>query len=257
MLRKALYASMFVVCGMVGGSAIAKPVKSVKTLVSAPYNGKKISKSGCTWANEGDITEAFNKFRNGNLLTKCNSQFPLERELFEKALSCLTDNDYFEVRSNPLVSRIAVMKVVLNRAKSGEFPKTICGVVYERYGRNHHRCQFSWVCHRNKSVREHDEYKLARDIARFVLLYNGSIADLTKGALYFHDNDVRKPQFTNNDRNLRRVYLRPHYFYYDKNKQPSSPPTQVAELPDIPELPPPATNPVFDLMGLLQSIIPK
>ena len=59
MLRKALYASMFVVCGMVGGSAIAKPVKTVKTLVSAPYNGKKISKSGCTWANEGDITEAF------------------------------------------------------------------------------------------------------------------------------------------------------------------------------------------------------
>lgn len=51
---------------------------------------------------------------------------------------CLASAVYFEARSEPLQGQLAVAEVVLNRAASGQYPATLCGVVVQP-------AQFSFV----------------------------------------------------------------------------------------------------------------
>jgi len=51
---------------------------------------------------------------------------------------CLANAVYFEARGEPLEGQLAVAEVVLNRAASGRYPATICGVVVQP-------AQFSFV----------------------------------------------------------------------------------------------------------------
>ena len=53
-------------------------------------------------------------------------------------LECLAGAIYFESKSESLKGQLAVGHVVANRAKSGRFPSSYCGVVYQR-------SQFSFV----------------------------------------------------------------------------------------------------------------
>jgi spore germination cell wall hydrolase CwlJ-like protein len=58
---------------------------------------------------------------------------------------CLADAIYFEARGESREGQIAVAQVVLNRVKNPNYPKSICGVVYQGDD-NLHRCQFSFAC---------------------------------------------------------------------------------------------------------------
>ena len=51
---------------------------------------------------------------------------------------CLAGAVYFEAKGEPLEGQLAVADVVLNRARSGKYPPTICGVVTQK-------SQFSFV----------------------------------------------------------------------------------------------------------------
>ncbi len=51
---------------------------------------------------------------------------------------CLAGAIYFESKGEPLDGQLAVAKTIINRAKSGRFPGSICGVVFQR-------SQFSFV----------------------------------------------------------------------------------------------------------------
>ena len=51
---------------------------------------------------------------------------------------CLAGAVYFESKGEPLQGQLAVAEVILNRASSGKFPSTICGVVKQK-------SQFSFV----------------------------------------------------------------------------------------------------------------
>ncbi len=51
---------------------------------------------------------------------------------------CLAGAVYFESKGEPLSGQLAVAEVILNRTKSGRFPSSICGVVFQR-------SQFSFV----------------------------------------------------------------------------------------------------------------
>ena len=55
-----------------------------------------------------------------------------------RELECLAGAIYFESKSEPLKGQLAVGHVIANRAASGRFPSTYCGVVYQR-------SQFSFV----------------------------------------------------------------------------------------------------------------
>lgn len=58
-------------------------------------------------------------------------------DLDEEA-TCLATAVYFESKGEPLEGQLAVAQVVMNRAVSGRFPTTLCGVVKQR-------AQFSFV----------------------------------------------------------------------------------------------------------------
>src|SRR5579871_5378305 len=63
-------------------------------------------------------------------------------------LVCLALNDYYEARSEEIAGRLAVARVVLNRAMDPRFPSNICDVVKQRKSsmKGASVCQFSWVC---------------------------------------------------------------------------------------------------------------
>lgn len=59
------------------------------------------------------------------------------------AIDCLTQAIYYEARSESEEGQAAVAEVILNRARSGRYPREICDVVYQRNART---CQFSYTC---------------------------------------------------------------------------------------------------------------
>jgi spore germination cell wall hydrolase CwlJ-like protein len=114
----------------------------------------------------------------------------LQGEHGARERKCLAEAVYFESRSEPEDGQAAVAQVVLNRATSGLYPASICGVVYQN--RSHYRaCQFSFACE-GKSLRitEPDAWARAVRIANEVIDGKTYLADVG-GATHYHANYVR------------------------------------------------------------------
>lgn len=93
-------------------------------------------------------------------------------------LRCLAGAVYFESRGESLAGQLAVAHVVINRAKSGRFPKSLCGVV-------HQPSQFSFVRGgRMPAVRQGTQWNNAVAIAQ--IAREGSWKNQAPGALFFH-----------------------------------------------------------------------
>ena len=93
-------------------------------------------------------------------------------------LRCLAGAVYFESRGESLAGQLAVAHVVINRAKSGRFPKSLCGVV-------HQPSQFSFVRGgRMPAVRAGAQWNNAVAIAQ--IARDGSWKNQAPGALFFH-----------------------------------------------------------------------
>ncbi|WP_439567116.1 cell wall hydrolase [Sphingopyxis sp.] len=93
-------------------------------------------------------------------------------------LRCLAGAVYFESRGESLPGQLAVAHVVINRAQSGRFPKSLCGVV-------HQKSQFSFVRGgRMPAVREGTQWANAIAIAQ--IARDGSWKNHAPGALFFH-----------------------------------------------------------------------
>jgi hypothetical protein len=83
-----------------------------------------------------------------------------------KAEKCLAEAVYFEARGEAVRGQIAVAQVVLNRAFSGYYPTTVCGVVYQNANRRL-ACQFTFACDGiPEVVREPDMWVRAKKIAK-------------------------------------------------------------------------------------------
>ena len=106
------------------------------------------------------------------------------------AEKCLAEAIYFEARGEAVPGQIAVAQVVLNRAFSGFYPTTVCGVVYQNA---HHRlaCQFTFACDGSPEViREPEAWERAKKIAALVL--DGTLWLLEVGkATHYHAYWVR------------------------------------------------------------------
>lgn len=50
----------------------------------------------------------------------------------DDAVRCLAGAVYFESKGEPLAGQLAVANVIINRSKSGRFPKDVCSVVTQR-----------------------------------------------------------------------------------------------------------------------------
>ena len=108
------------------------------------------------------------------------------KKISEKELTCLAKNIAFEAPDESYEGKLAVATVTMNRVKSRSFPKTVCGVVYQRNPRG---CQFSWTCG-PRGMLEKNIYAESRKIAREVLTRNVRLVSI-KNALYFHNTSVQ------------------------------------------------------------------
>ena len=111
---------------------------------------------------------------------------------------CLAKNIYFEAGNQPLIGKVAVSHVVLNRVDSSLYPDTICDVVYQSRWRINWKgeevpvrnmCQFSWFCD-GKSDEPVDSKTWIESmlIARRVI--EGEWSDVTEGATHYHADSV-------------------------------------------------------------------
>lgn len=64
---------------------------------------------------------------------------------FASATDCLASALYYEARHEPLDGQRAVAQVVLNRLRHPQYPKTVCGVVFQGSERAT-GCQFTFTC---------------------------------------------------------------------------------------------------------------
>jgi len=97
-------------------------------------------------------------------------------------LQCMAGAIYFESKGEPLSGQLAVAEVILNRTKSGRFPKSVCSVVTQRG-------QFSFVRGgRVPAIAPNKQYRTAVAVAR-VALADAWDSPAT-GAMYFHARRV-------------------------------------------------------------------
>jgi cell wall hydrolase len=93
----------------------------------------------------------------------------LDEKSRAKSEKCLAEAVYFEARGEAVRGQIAVAQVILNRAFSGKYPDTVCGVVYQNKHR-HLACQFTFACDGHPDViREPDMWERAQKIAKAML----------------------------------------------------------------------------------------
>ncbi len=123
--------------------------------------------------------------------------------------NCLARAVYFESRSESDLGQLAVAKVVLNRVKNPDFPKTICGVVYQGSG-SRNSCQFSFACDGlPDDVKSPDAWAHAKSIAQRAISNDPSVAMLGN-AVNYHADYVT-PKWSRTMRRLTRIG---HHIFY-------------------------------------------
>ncbi len=116
---------------------------------------------------------------------------------------CLATAVYFESMGEPLEGQLAVANVVINRAKSGRYPTSWCGVVKQK-------AQFSFVRAGRFPRIDYgcDAWAKAQAIARIAAL-NLTTA-LPQDVLWYHADYVA-PRWRNNLRRVEKIGA--HIFY--------------------------------------------
>ena len=114
----------------------------------------------------------------------------LKTQAAQTAASCLADAIYYEAGFEPLSGKQAVAQVVLNRVRDRNFPKTICGVVYEGWKKKT-GCQFSFACDGSlvRRAPHPEEFEAAMQVARNAL--NGYVMTAVGTATHYHTTYVQ------------------------------------------------------------------
>ena len=116
---------------------------------------------------------------------------------------CLAKAVYFEARGESLEGQLAVAQVVLNRAASGYYPPTVCGVVTQP-------AQFSFVRHGRipQPDETSDAWRRAKAVAQIAQqdLWESKARD----AMYFHATYVN-PSWSHEKTELAQINT--HIFY--------------------------------------------
>jgi spore germination cell wall hydrolase CwlJ-like protein len=96
-----------------------------------------------------------------------------------RELNCLAGAVYFEAKSESLSGQLAVGRVIVARSKSGRFPNSYCGVVFQP-------SQFSFVRGGGMPgiARGSQQWRNAVAIAQ--IAHAGAWRSPVEGALYFH-----------------------------------------------------------------------
>ena len=144
----------------------------------------------------------------------------------ETELKCMAENIYFEGRAEPMMGKIAIGHVVMNRIEDERFPGTICDVVHQGpvreswktkkdptlakedriYYPRKHRCQFSWWCDGQKDIiwatymsgevipENMTAWRDSIHVALFVMNKDYRM-DPTHGAVFYYNPHIANPNW--------------------------------------------------------------
>jgi spore germination cell wall hydrolase CwlJ-like protein len=154
-------------------------------------------------------------------VAKVEKAFKLKRSEKQKVVAqrrvalaeenCLARAVYFEARSESELGQLAVAKVILNRVKDPEYPKSICGVVYQGSGRRN-SCQFSFACDGlPDDVKSASAWANSKRIAQKALGGDAKVAAIGSATNY-HADYVR-PKWAKTMKRL--IKIGHHVFYED------------------------------------------
>lgn len=152
---------------------------------------------------------------------KVEQSFKLKRSEKQKVIAqrrlrlaeenCLARAIYFEARSETELGQLAVAKVILNRVKDPDFPKSICGVVYQGSGRRN-SCQFSFACDGlPDDVRNAAAWSRSKRIAQMAIQGDQKVR-VIGSATNYHADYVR-PKWAKSMKRL--IKIGHHVFYSD------------------------------------------
>jgi spore germination cell wall hydrolase CwlJ-like protein len=96
---------------------------------------------------------------------------------------CLAGAVYFESKGESLAGQLAVARVVMARAKSGRFPGSLCGVVYQR-------SQFSFVRGASMPNIDTGSQNWRNAVAVTKIALDNAWKSPVEGALFFHARRV-------------------------------------------------------------------
>jgi spore germination cell wall hydrolase CwlJ-like protein len=110
-------------------------------------------------------------------------------------LQCMAENIYYEANSQSYAGKIAVGQVVLNRVNSPNYPRTVCGVIYEgSQNTQTTQCQFSWSCAPHEPINKNSEgWRESLKAASELLSNKDHMIDITEGATNYHADYVSPP----------------------------------------------------------------
>ena len=140
----------------------------------------------------------------------------------DKEVMCMAKNIFFEAAIESTAGKLAVAQVTLNRVNSKYYPNTVCEVVYEglHYTASNglqlpvrDRCQFSWYCD-GKGDEPRENTRLwtdTQELAKYVLLRQDDLLDITDGALNYHADYIDAPRWAG--RKHKTAKIDTHIFY--------------------------------------------
>lgn len=106
-----------------------------------------------------------------------------EPEDLDDDMKCLAGAVYFEAKGESLEGQLAVARVVINRAKSGRFASSLCGVVYQPG-------QFSFVRGRGMPAIPMASRDWHEAVAIAQIAMKDGWSSKAEGALFFHARRV-------------------------------------------------------------------
>jgi spore germination cell wall hydrolase CwlJ-like protein len=187
------------------GAILDAPVEraDLPPISSEPIAKDEAGKGGETVAPKGEVTGEDKRPMSPS------ERLKLDEKSRAKAEKCLAEAVYFEARGEPVLGQVAVAQVVLNRAFSGKYPSTVCGVVYQNSHR-HLACQFTFACDGIRDViREPDMWERAKKIAAEMLDGKLWLPEVGK-ATHYHATYVH-PGWVSEMRKMHKLGV--HIFY--------------------------------------------
>jgi spore germination cell wall hydrolase CwlJ-like protein len=134
----------------------------------------------------------------------------------DKEVTCMAKNIFFEAAVESTAGKLAVAHVTLN---------SVCEVVYDGLHYTHSsgkqfpvrdRCQFSWYCDgKGDDPREGSKlWEDSQELAKYVLLRQEELPDITDGALHYHASYITAPRWAK--RKKITTTIDTHIFYRSK-----------------------------------------
>lgn len=148
---------------------------------------------------------------------------PLLRRLADEEMladrRCLAEAMYYEARGEGMEGEKAIAEVVFHRMKTPGYPRSICGVVYERAAPGH-GCQFSFTCNGQLHlVRRVGAWANATRLAERILSGIVRLGNETGDAISFHATGI-EPGWS--DGLVRTIQIGNHVFYRASPRSTSS-----------------------------------